>query len=194
MGHEWVSRIVTSPASCIILSIADCVTLLLLLQTDIVEFYFVVLLLTLKSKEETVGCRGIMMKQQHVPNNTLNYNWSHFQCNIWGKTWPSINVSQEYLLSVRSSSGPEWPEKGELTSLLASLVKQTQMQKGCLGLKLSQPDFKADRLAKVKLFLFFNLSGSFWLCEHLTSPKNSARITLFNLIFYSQTSQKVFYI
>jgi len=87
----------------------------------------VVLLLTLKSEEETGGCKGIKMKQQCVQNSMLNYNQSHFQCNIRGKTWRAINVSQAHLLSAGSSSGPARTEQGELTSSLASLLKQIEM-------------------------------------------------------------------
>lgn len=117
------------------------------------------------------------MKQQQPQNSMLIYNQSHFLCNIRGKSQCATNVSHESVLPVGSSSGPEWTEQEVLT------LKPLQAQKGCLGISdcLQQVSRLTDR--QYSNLFSFDFPGFFWLCQHLTPLKNSARITLtsFNL-------------
>lgn len=64
MEYQCASRIIISPTSCIIHSIAEWVSAcLLLLQIDSIEFSSFAV--DIKNEKETVFCRSVKMKQQY---------------------------------------------------------------------------------------------------------------------------------
>lgn len=65
------------------------------------------------------------------------------------------------------------------------------MEKGWASQTVSSR-FQGWQISSIQVFFSFTFTEFFWLCEYLTSLKTFARKTIFNLIFYSQTSHKAF--